>query len=83
MRTRIEFREFTHPQTVLKGKTRFNLSLREHPYAGKDGDRKMSLLKLFEKFGIRQKLKEKSEECEKLLENEKPHEEVSQGEKTE
>lgn len=41
------------------------------------------MLKLFEKFGIRQKLKEKSEECAQLLENEKPHEEVSQGEKTE
>ncbi len=43
------FREFTHPQTVLKGRTRFNLPLREHPYSGKDGDRKMSLLKKFEK----------------------------------
>lgn len=41
------------------------------------------MLKLFEKFGIRQKLKEKSEECEKLLEDEKPHEEASQEEKTE
>lgn len=41
------------------------------------------MLKLFEKFGIRQKLKEKSEECERLLENERPHEEASQGEKTE
>lgn len=41
------------------------------------------MLKLFEKFGIRQKLKEKSEECAKLLEDEKPHEEASQGEKTE
>ena len=26
------FREFTHPSTVLYGKTRCNLSLREHPY---------------------------------------------------
>jgi len=26
------FREFTHPQTVLKGSRFFNLSLREHPY---------------------------------------------------
>lgn len=26
------FREFTHPSTVLFGKTSFNLSLREHPY---------------------------------------------------
>ena len=43
------FREFTHPTTVLKGKTRFNLPLREHPYSGKAGEKKMSLLKLFEK----------------------------------
>ena len=26
------FREFTHPSTVLYGSTKFNLSLREHPY---------------------------------------------------
>ena len=29
------FREFTHPSTVLFGKTHFNLSLREHPYTEK------------------------------------------------
>ena len=29
------FREFTHPSTVLYGKTHFNLSLREHPYNSK------------------------------------------------
>lgn len=29
------FREFTHPSTVLFGKTHFNLSLREHPYTSK------------------------------------------------
>lgn len=29
------FREFTHPSTVLFGKTHFNLSLREHPYSKK------------------------------------------------
>ena len=29
------FREFTHPSTVLIGKTKFNLSLREHPYTEK------------------------------------------------
>ena len=28
------FREFTHPQTVLFGSTKFNLPLREHPYSG-------------------------------------------------
>lgn len=43
------FREFTHPQTVLTGKTRFNLPLREHPYGGKHEKIKMRLLKMFEK----------------------------------
>ena len=37
------FREFTHPSTVLFGKTKFNLSLREHPYTAKKK-------KLFSKF---------------------------------
>ena len=43
------FREFTHPQTVLQGRTFFNLPLREHPYAGKHGERKLELLRRFEK----------------------------------
>ena len=43
------FREFTHPQTVLRGSTRLNLPLREHPYTGKAGDTKMKLLRLFER----------------------------------
>lgn len=43
------FREFTHPQTVLKGKTYLNLPLREHPYGGKNEKSKMKLLKMFEK----------------------------------
>ena len=43
------FREFTHPQTVLKGSTWFNLSLREHPYSGEAGKTKMRLLRLFER----------------------------------
>ena len=43
------FREFTHPSTVLFGRTHCNLSLREHPYTGKAGERKRKLLKLFEK----------------------------------
>jgi len=43
------FREFTHPTTVLKGRSHFNLPLREHPYTGKHEKRKMSLLKLFER----------------------------------
>lgn len=29
------FRDFTHPSSVLFGKTKFNLSLREHPYTEK------------------------------------------------
>ena len=43
------FREFTHPSTVLFGRTRFNLSLREHPYGGRDGKAKMKLLRIFER----------------------------------
>jgi len=43
------FREFTHPSSVLMGRTHGNLSLREHPYGGKAGESKMKLLKLFEK----------------------------------
>ena len=43
------FREFTHPQTVLIGKTHFNLPLREHPYSGDAGEKKMKLLKWFER----------------------------------
>jgi aldehyde dehydrogenase (NAD+) len=43
------FREFTHPQTVLRGHTLFNLPLREHPYSGEAGKKKMKLLKLFER----------------------------------
>ena len=41
------FREFTHPQTVLKGKTRFNLPLREHPYGGEKGEKKLMILRKF------------------------------------
>ncbi|MBR0508270.1 MAG: aldehyde dehydrogenase family protein [Clostridia bacterium] len=43
------FREFTHPQTVLFGRTHGNLPLREHPYSGKAGEKKRKLLKLFER----------------------------------
>ena len=39
------FREFSHPSTVLFGKTHMNLSLREHPY-GK-GEKKNLLRKFF------------------------------------
>lgn len=43
------FREFTHPQTVLKGYSKFNLPLREHPYGGATNKYKMSALRLFER----------------------------------
>lgn len=43
------FREFTHPQTVLKGKRHFNLPLRLHPYSGEAGRKKMAILRLFER----------------------------------
>lgn len=43
------FREFTHPQTVLFGKTHMNLPLREHPYSGKTGEKKRKLLRWFER----------------------------------
>ncbi len=39
------FMEFTHPTTILYGKTRFNLHLREHPYNKK----KLAIIKKFEK----------------------------------
>ena len=43
------FREFTHPQTVLYGKTHFNLPLREHPYRGLKNAYKDKMVKLFER----------------------------------
>lgn len=43
------FREFTHPQTVLLGSTRFNLPLREHPYGGRAEKSKLALIRRFEK----------------------------------
>ncbi len=43
------FREFTHPQTVLTGKTFLNLPIREHPYTGKVEKTKMKFLKWFER----------------------------------
>ena len=43
------FKEFTHPQTVLKGSTRFNLPLREHPYSGPEGNWKLKVLKIFQR----------------------------------
>ena len=43
------FREFSHPQSVLKGNTKLNLPLREHPYDGTVGKIKMVLIKLFER----------------------------------
>lgn len=43
------FREFTHPQTVLFGSTKFNLPLREHPFAGGINGLKIKVLKALEK----------------------------------
>ena len=43
------FREFTHPCTVLRGHTRFNLPLREHPYSGRENAYKMKMLRIFER----------------------------------
>lgn len=43
------FREFTHPKTVLKGYTKFNLPLREHPYSGARNKYKGIALKIFER----------------------------------
>lgn len=39
------FKEFTHPQTVLKGNTKMNLSIREQPYT----KLKYKLIKIFER----------------------------------
>ncbi len=41
------FREFTHPSTVLKGHSHFNLPLREHPYDGEKNKYKMTVLRKF------------------------------------
>ena len=43
------FREFTHPQTVLRGARHLNLPLREHPYGGKMEKLKLDILRKFEK----------------------------------
>ena len=43
------FREFTHPEAVLIGKTHLNLPLRERPYGGSNEKIKMRLLKIFER----------------------------------
>ena len=43
------FDEFSHPVTVLTGSRRFNLPLREHPYTGKDAERKLKIVKFFER----------------------------------
>ena len=43
------FREFTHPQTVLFGQTKFNLPLRVHPYGGKVNAYKDKVIRIFER----------------------------------
>ena len=37
------------PQTVLKGRTVFNLPLREHPYGGKSEKFKLGILRKLER----------------------------------
>ena len=41
------FREFTHPSTVMFGRTKMNLPLREHPYTGKKNEYKEKMLRKF------------------------------------
>lgn len=41
------FREFSHPSTVLRGSTHFNLPLREHPYENQK--LKNTLIRIFER----------------------------------
>ena len=43
------FKEFTHPQTVLLGGTKFNLPLREHPFGGIKNHYKEKAVRLFER----------------------------------
>jgi len=43
------FRDFTHPQTVLYGSTKFNLPLREHPFKGGVNGFKIKGLRALEK----------------------------------
>ena len=43
------FREFSHPQTVLRGARHMNLPLREHPYGGKMEKLKLAILRKFER----------------------------------
>ena len=43
------FREFTHPQTVLFGQTRFNLPLRVHPYSGISNAYKIKMIRMFQR----------------------------------
>lgn len=43
------FKEFSHPQTVLMGRTHGNLSLRNHPYTGKAASWKLPFLRWFER----------------------------------
>ena len=43
------FREFTHPQTVLRGSTKLNLPLREHPYSGMKNRYKEIMVRFFER----------------------------------
>ena len=43
------FREFTHPQTVLKGSSCMDLPLRYHPYEGRKNRWKLRLMRIFQR----------------------------------
>ncbi len=43
------YREFSHPSTVFIGSSKFNLSLREHPYSGRKNAWKYQFMKIFER----------------------------------
>ena len=43
------FREFTHPQTVMRGSTKLNLPFREHPFSGINNCYKDKTVRFFER----------------------------------
>ena len=43
------FKEFTHPQTVMRGSTKFNMPFREHPFGGISNYYKDKTVRFFER----------------------------------
>lgn len=43
------FKEFTHPQTVMRGSTKFNMPFREHPFGGINNYYKDKTVRFFER----------------------------------